>query len=166
MVEKMVGWYVMHSKPQKEQFLFNQLRSHRIETYLPMLHTHTTGKARPFFPGYLFICVDVAITGISELLWIPGSKGVVCYGGTPANVPEQFIEQLKHKMETIESEPALRKMPYKHGDMVRLCSGPFEGYQAVFNQYLPEQDRVRLLLKTLAENSVYLEVPAAQLTSQ
>lgn len=156
----------MHSKPQKELFLLNQLHSNRIEAYLPMLNSRTTGKARPFFPGYLFICVDIAITGISELLWIPGSKGVVCYGGTPANVPDQFIQQLKSKIDTIESGPAPRKLPYKPGDVVRLCSGPFEGYQAVFNQYLPEQDRVRLLLKTLAENSVYLEVPAAQLTSQ
>lgn len=161
----MVGWYVMHSKPQKELFLLNQLHSNRIEAYLPMLNSRTTGKARPFFPGYLFICVDIAITGISELLWIPGSKGVVCYGGTPASVPDQFIQRLKQEMETIDAEPHTRMLRYKDGDLVKICSGPFEGFQAVFNQYLPEQDRVRLLLRTLAENSIYLEVPASQLTS-
>lgn len=164
----MLCWYVMHSKPQKELFLFNQLNLNRIETYLPMVKARNPKahkRTRPFFPGYLFINVDLAITGTSELLWIPGSKGVVCFGGTPASVPDQFIQRLKQEMETIDAEPHTRMLRYKDGDLVKICSGPFEGFQAVFNQYLPEQDRVRLLLRTLAENSIYLEVPASQLTS-
>jgi len=164
----MMHWYVMHTKPNKEFFLCEQLRLHQIEPYLPLIaridRLHFP-LSRAFFPGYLFVHIDLVTCGISPLLWIPGAKGIVCFGGEPAIVPDVFIQQLRAKMDAMSTYPFLKPPMFKAGDSVTIHSGPFEGFQAIFNQYLPEKDRVRLLLKTMAENSFYLEVPASQLAA-
>jgi transcriptional antiterminator RfaH len=162
----MKQWYVMHSKPNKEWFLFDQLGHREIESYLPVLKKNKTlwiSRGKAFFPGYLFVKTDITVCGISSMLWIPGAKGIVCFGGEPAWVSEMFIDQLKHKMDQMNREEKSRFYKYREGDVVTIASGPFSGFQAVFNQYLPEHVRVRLLLTTLAENNVHIEIPAGQL---
>lgn len=67
------------------------------------------------------------------------------------------------KMDMLNAEPKSRMLRYRNGDAVTIADGPFEGFQAIFNQYLPAQDRVKLLLKTLADNSIHIDVPAEQL---
>ena len=164
----MLHWYVMHSKPQKELFLFKQLCLNQVESYLPLIKKFDhfgMVSTRAFFPGYLFVRADIALCGVSQLLWIPGSKGIVCFGGEPASVSDSFIEGLMRKMDSFNAEPKSRLLRYRNGDAVTIAEGPFEGFQAIFNQYLPAQDRVRLLLKTLADNSIHIDVPAGQLAA-
>ncbi len=162
----MQQWYVMHTKPYKEHFLLDQLSRQQIESYLPVFHKSnaegfSSGKA--FFPGYLFVHTDIVEQGISCMLWVPGAKGIVCFGGEPACVSDAFIQQLRTKMDQLNTGERTRYLRYREGDQVTIASGPFEGFQAVFNQYLPDRDRVRLLLKTLAELNVRVEIPAGQL---
>jgi len=113
----------------------------------------------------MFVRVDILECGISQLLWVPGSKGIVCFGGEPASVSDGFVLQLKNKMNYLNTDLESRFKRYKEGDAVTISGGPFEGYLAVFNEYLPAQDRVRLLLKTITDSSIRLEVPAGQLAA-
>lgn len=163
---RMQQWYVMHTKPYKEQFLFDQLKHNQIESYLPVLKkTNPFGSSfgRAFFPGYLFVRTDISICGISRMLWIPGAKGIVCFGGEPACISDAFIQHLRTHMDQLNTGERTRYLRYREGDSVTIAAGPFEGFQAVFNQYLPDRDRVRLLLKTIAEINVHVEIPAGQL---
>ncbi len=163
----MMHWYVLRSKPLKEVFLSKQLGLYDIEAYIPLVsrqkRTASTRVTRNFFPGYLFIHVDLNQKGLSTLMWIPGSNGIVCFGGEPGEVPESFIIQMKHKIEHLNQTPQGMWSRYKKGEVVRISTGPFEGYQAIFDQYLPSADRVRLMLKTIAEHQFRLELPSDQL---
>lgn len=163
----MISWYVMQSKPQKERFLNSQLSINLIETFLPLIRTtNRNGKpmTRSFFPGYMFVHVDLANQGISDLNWIPGARGLVCFGDQPASVPDQFITQLRKKLEVVNTKPGSNYNKHQPGDLVTIVSGPLKGYQAIFNHYLPEKDRVRLFLKLLSENTISLEVPATHIS--
>src|SRR5215211_5377643 len=101
----MVRWYVMHSKPQKETFLRERLRIQRIEVYLPSLRLKPVNprarKEQPFFPGYLFVHVDLENIPVSELRRMPGSIGLVCYGGEPAYVGYALIREIQNQVEAI-----------------------------------------------------------------
>jgi transcriptional antiterminator RfaH len=159
----MGNWYVMQSKPNREFFLQGQLVLNHVETYLPLIKTvKTNGRTsyRPFFPGYLFVNVDLNERGTSSLQWIPGSKGIVMFGDQPPSVPDQFIEQLKNKLRSlnIKDETKFSKIP--KGYSVLIQRGAFQGYRALFSEYLPEGDRVKLLLKTLADKAFYIKMPA------
>lgn len=100
---------------------------------------------------------------MSTLMWMPGSNGVVCFGGEPGMVPDAFIHQLQHKMDRLNEEPQAKWARYQKGERVEITHGPFEGYQAVFDQYIPSSDRVRLMLKTIAEHQLKVEIPGEQL---
>lgn len=163
----MVGWYVMQSKPQKERLLNSQLSINQIESYLPLVKTRNrTGRSitKTFFPGYMFVRLDLTARGISDLNWIPGSRGLVSFGDQPASVPDHFIQQLKNKLEDLNTKQKTRMHNYRQGDIVTITTGPLEGYRAIFNQYLPDKDRVRLFLDMLSENTISLEVPASYIT--
>ena len=45
------SWYVLHSKPRKEEFLLDQLRLHGFESYCPLVRVATVNprarKVRP-----------------------------------------------------------------------------------------------------------------------
>lgn len=160
---KMLKWYVMQSKPNREFFLLSQLKWNHVETYLPLMKTRTSAdnvRMKPFFPGYLFVHVDLSERGTSYLQWIPGSKGMVMFDGQPPSVPDNFIEALKHKLENLNNHQKPKLSSVIKGESVSIVRGVFEGYRAIFNEYLPECDRVRLLLKTLAENNFSIEIPA------
>ena len=60
----------------------------QLDAYYPCLRVRNertrSYKSKPYFPGYLFVNVDLDITGTSTLQWIPGSLGLITFGGTPA----------------------------------------------------------------------------------
>ena len=47
-------WYVIRSKPHKEDFLFEQLLSHKIDAYCPRIKVQTVNprarKTKSYFP--------------------------------------------------------------------------------------------------------------------
>jgi transcription elongation factor/antiterminator RfaH len=162
-----LGWYVLQSKPQKEQWLYKQLDALDIEAYYPCLNTKS-GKssaptAKPYFPGYLFINVDLEQTGISMLKWIPGSQGLVSFGDEPACVPERLLQRIRQRVDEINSadDPLLNSL--KPGDQVQIRSGPFAGYAAIFCAHLRGSERVQVLLKLLQDRSIRIDLPFRKL---
>lgn len=162
----MVHWYVMHSKPRQEAFLCEQLFIHRIEAYLPSIRLKPANprskKEQPFFPGYLFIHVDLEKFSPSDLRWMPGAIGIVCYGGEPAYVTDNVIQAIQEQVEAPSKE---YDDLFKPGDAVLIKDGLFADYKAIFDFRLPGHDRVRVLLELLQDQRMRLELSAGQLQS-
>ena len=61
-----VSWYVLHSKPRKEEFLAEQLELRKIETFAPCIRVQVVNprarKVKPYFPGYIFVRTDLEKT--------------------------------------------------------------------------------------------------------
>ncbi len=163
----MVHWYVMHSKPQKEALLRERLRIQRIEVYLPSIRVRPVNprarKERPFFPGYLFVHVDLEKIPISELQRIPGSTGMVCYGGEPAYVGDALIREIQKQAEEITDSADRYVDRLRPGDLVVINDGPFATYKAMFDCRLSGSDRVRVLLELLQGQKIRLELSGRQL---
>ena len=94
-----VEWYVLHSKPHKEALLAEQLELRRIEIFYPRIRVQVVNprvrKVRPYFLGYVFMHVDLDKKGLSGLHTMPGSTGLIMFGGTPANVPDGLIHAIR-----------------------------------------------------------------------
>jgi transcriptional antiterminator RfaH len=163
----MVRWYVMHSKPRKEAFLRERLRIQRIEIYLPSIRLRPVNprarKEQPFFPGYLFIHVDLEKVSISELRRIPGSIGIVSYGGEPASVGEALIHAIQKQVDELNDSTRRYVDRFESGDLVVINDGPFANYKAMFDCRLSGQDRVRVLLELLKGQTIRLELSGRQL---
>ena len=158
-----LSWYVLHSKPNKEDFLYAQLRHREVEVYYPRLRVNPVNprshKVKPFFPGYLFVQVDLETLPLSSLAYIPGANRVVSFDHDPAIVPEEIIQTIKQNVDRINESPELQQEQFAHGDLVSIQGGPFEGYQAIFDTRLEGSERVRLLIKLLRGQHVKVQVP-------
>jgi transcriptional antiterminator RfaH len=163
----MLHWYVMHSKPQKEAVLRERLRIQRIEVYLPSIRVKPVNprarKEQPFFPGYLFINVDLDEVSVSELRRMPGATGIVCYGGEPASIGDSLIRAIQEQIEVISESNNQSADRFKSGEWVVINDGPFANYRAMFDCRLSGEDRVRVLLELLQGQKMRLELSARQL---
>ena len=153
----------MQTKPQKEDFLWQQLHVREIEAYLPRIRVMTVNprarKIRPYFPGYIFVHVDLSRISISILQWVPGAVGIVSFGGEPASVTDGLINSLQKRLEEINL-PGENPSDLKQGMAVIIQNGPFAGYEAIFDTRLSGSDRVRILLSLLCNRQVPVEIPA------
>ena len=158
-----LSWYVLHSKPNREQFLYSQLQHREIETFYPRLRVEPVNprarKIRPFFPGYLFVHVDLDETSLSSLAYVPGAHSLVSFDYEPAVVPDDVITMIKSNVEHLNRKTKEEGSSLKHGDPVEVKGGPFEGYQAIFDTALKGSDRVRLLIKLLHGQQIRVQVP-------
>jgi transcription elongation factor/antiterminator RfaH len=147
------AWYVLHSKPNRENELNAYLESVGIKTYFPTIHVNPINprsrKIRPYFPRYLFVYVRLAEVGLSIFRWAPGATRLVEFGGYPAKVPDGVIYQLKRHLEAVEAAGGFHLDGLKPGDPVRIVDGPLAGYEAIFDVRLSGNDRVQVLLEML-----------------
>jgi transcriptional antiterminator RfaH len=166
-VNSMINWYVMSCKARKEAFLRERLQIQRIEVYLPSVRVRPINprarKEQPFFPGYLFVHVDLEQISASALRWIPGSNGLVCYGGEPAQVGDALVREIQKQVDGINDSANSYVDRFRPGDLVVINDGPFATYKAMFDCRLSGSDRVRVLLELLQGQNMRLELSGRQL---
>jgi transcription antitermination factor NusG len=163
-----ITWYTYHSHPHKEDSLCRQIEAIGLEYFYPHLKIKPVNPRskhiRPYFPGYLFVHADLEVCGINTLQFLPYSKGLVQFGGEPAGVPDELIAAIRNRLDllnTKDREPTGSQ--FKHGDAVRISGGVFEGYKAIFDENLSGTERSRVLLKTLYQYSLKIEINNSEL---
>lgn len=159
-------WYVIHSQVNKEDSLKRQLEIKGLTYFYPTLRVKPVNprsrKIRPYFPGYLFISLDLNQTSASDLQWMPYSAGLVSFGGEPARVPDNIIEALRRKLPAINDETQSVSDGLEAGDTIVIKGGPFEGFEGIFQTHLSGKERVQILLKMLSNQVVPLDLPESQ----
>ena len=157
-------WYALRSKPNKEEALSRELLARNYEVFYPQINVQPVNprsrKVRPYFPGYMFLNVDLAAVGYSALAWMPHSYGLVFFGSEPALVPETLITTLRRHVDSINAAGGELFSGLQPGEVVSIQAGPFAGYEAIFDARLPGSARVRVLLKLLNRNQIPVELPA------
>ncbi len=161
-------WYALRSKPRKEDLLCEQLLIRKIETFYPRTRVQVVNprarRVRPYFPGYLFVHVDLEQLSLSTLKWMPGASGLVAFGGYPAPVPDNLVHAIRQRVEQIDAAGGELYDGLQPGDPVRIQAGPFAGYEAIFDARLQGEERVRVLLSLLkGQRRMPVELPAGQL---
>ena len=169
-------WYTLHVKPHRERAVYKLLRSpaclpnlailedpeQTYELFFPSFRVKPvnprSAKVRPFFPGYLFVCFDLDAVGIHAFDRIPGTHGLVAFGGEPAPVPPNLIDSLKKRMAELAVTGAEAAKNFRRGERLRITDGPFAGYEALFDEHLPGTERVQVLLAFLNKTHVKLEL--------
>ena len=100
-------WYAIRSKPNKENFLAQQLESSGIDAFFPYIRVTPVNprsrKIRPYFPNYLFVHVDLEMVQVSTLRWMPGASGIVSFGGEPASVPDFLIVAVQKQVDLLNA---------------------------------------------------------------
>jgi transcriptional antiterminator RfaH len=158
-------WYVVHTQPQNELRAEINLRRQGFATYLPRYqrtrrHARKTETvARPLFPRYLFVGLDLARDRWRSIQSTFGVSNLVFAGDTPLAMPDGVIEQIRAR-EGGEGFVTLG-LPagIGPGSRVRLIDGIFAESKGILER-IADDRRVAILLELLGRE-VRVFVPAA-----
>lgn len=160
-------WYALRSKPNKEEALWREVTAWSHEVYYPQIRVQPVNprsrKVRPYFPGYLFVNIDLAAVGPTAFTWMPHSYGLVSFGSEPSSVPEELIHTLRRRVDGVNASGGELYNGLHPGEEITIQAGPFTGYEALFDTRLPGNERVRVLMKLLSKRQVPLELPEGQI---
>jgi hypothetical protein len=110
--EKMPNlWYAMQSKPNLEDGLYTELVARDVEVFYPHIRVTPVNprarKIKAYFPGYLFVHVDIEKVGISMVQYMPFARGIITFDRAPAVVPDGLISAIRRRVEEATT-PAVR----------------------------------------------------------
>lgn len=149
-------WYLVQTKPRQELKAAANLEAQGGEVFLPFAPRETIRqgqlklKDELLFPGYLFLGLPAASSLLSKVRSTYGVNQLVRFGAEPVIVRPQLIADLRSRQQA--EQPPL----HDKGQAVRLLSGPFKDYEAIFETY--ESDRRAMLLLTILGQQVELIV--------
>ena len=163
-----MNWYALRSKARKEEVVWRQVRTAGFEIFYPRIKVQPVNprarKLKAYFPGYMFVHVDIEQVGMSAFQWMPHAMGLVCFGDEPAIVPDNLIHAIRRRVEEISDAGGELFDGLNPGDTIIISDGPFAGYEAIFNARLPGSERVRVLLQLLNnQRQIPIELKAGQI---
>ena len=145
-------WYAVHCQPHREQGAALHLRNQGYDVFLPrrertIRHARRIETVRrPFFPGYLFLHLDLSCERWRPVNGTFGVVRLIMRGDEPAPVPRGVVEVLKtscNEDDILEWQP-----PLALGEAVRVTTGPFADLVGELDQ-LDGAGRVRVLLELM-----------------
>ena len=152
-------WYVVSTKPRREEFAQDQLARRGVATFFPRIFE--TGQLRgrspigPLFPGYLFLQLDLE-QQFFDVVWTPGVRKFVAFGDAPCAVDDAVVDFLR---ERVGDEGVLKvERVFRPGDRVCVKYGPFEGLVGIIQSPVGARGRVRVLMELLRRQTP-VEVP-------
>ena len=98
------------------------------------------------------------------LQWLPGSFGLVSFGGEPARVPDELVQKIRQRVDEINISGDAFPETFKPGENVVIHSGPFAGYKGIFCSWLDPGERAQVLLTMLQSHAIRVDLPVEQLT--
>jgi transcriptional antiterminator RfaH len=145
-------WYVIQTKPKKEEEAKSYLSTKGLEIFNPLTETFLPRKGRlnkeykPLFPSYIFGKFDID-QNYNLVRWARGVKKILGFGGSFASVSEEVVGLIKKKT---DSHGIVRKnYHFEPNDLVRIKSGPFKDLLGIFERWVSDSERVRVLMNLI-----------------
>ncbi len=148
----MKSWYVIQTRPKKEEEATSYLSTKGVEIFSPIMETFTTRNARitkelkSLFPGYIFGKFDLE-QNYPLVRWARGVKCLLGFGGYPTPISEAIVEIIK---ERTDARGVVRvKGDYQPNEVVRVKTGPLKDFLGIFERWVSASERVRILLNLI-----------------
>jgi transcriptional antiterminator RfaH len=148
-------WYVLQSKVHKEEVLWQRLRARGYGVFYPRLFVHNKRtkslKIKPYFPGYLFVNINLDEVSVSSFQWMPDAVGLVSFEEKPAWVPDHFIQAVQEHLKEVAALGERLLVGFDEGELPSGNGSYRSSYQAIFDSRLSGKDRVRALYQMLRD---------------
>ena len=151
------NWFVVHTKPRKENVALENLQRQGFLAYCPQTVQSKRRRQRwqnvtePLFPRYVFVQLNMGLDNFAPIRSTLGVIGLVRFGNQPAVMPESVIEAIQRQEQDIKNSyneyPSWRK-----GDVLEILDGPFAGLKGIY-QKKESTERVSLLLEILGQQN-------------
>jgi transcriptional antiterminator RfaH len=155
------NWFVVRTKPHKELLAYNELRQQGVEPFLPLLKARLPVFGRmawvrtALFPCYMF--ARFTQDAVHKVRNTRGVREIVSSPDEFTAVPENVIADLMSRC--VDGVIELIPERFKPNEPVKVKSGAFRGWDAVFERYLSATDRVAILLRTVETTGIRVVLP-------
>lgn len=146
-------WYVIQTKPKKEEEAQGYLSVKGLEIFNPLMETFVQRNGRmnkelkPLFPSYIFGNFELE-KDYTLVKWGRGVKKIVSFGGgLPNPISEVVIKEIKDRSD--ENGIVKQTSDFKPNDRVRIKAGPLRDFLGIFEKWVSEKERVRILLNLI-----------------
>ena len=159
----MKQWYVVQTHAMAEEKAAFNLKRQRYRAYLPQyLKKRSHARridwvARPLFPCYLFVEMDVEATQWQAIRSTIGVSHFLCLGELPAPVPEGIVEAIIAREDDRGHVGLFLGGLFKKGQEVEITNGFMADISAIFDCG-DDKDRVFVLMDLLGRQ-VRVRVP-------
>ncbi|HEY3176028.1 MAG TPA: transcription termination/antitermination NusG family protein [Candidatus Polarisedimenticolia bacterium] len=150
------NWYVVNTKPRKEEFARRLLEQGGFTVLVPRVLEWSRSRGRMkervsiLFPGYIFVRMSAGRDHAS-VRWTPGVKRVIGAHDGPAPVDDALVSELASRMGDrgyIVQRPGLAA-----GDRIEVRGGPFAGLMGLVEGPSSAAERVRVLLTVFSRRT-------------
>lgn len=145
-------WYVIQTKPKKEDEAKSYLSTKGVEIFSPLMENFLLRNGRmnkelkPLFPGYIFGKFDLA-QNYPLVRWAKGVKKILGFGEYPTPISEEVVEIIR---ERADGHGIVRlKYHLQANDVIRIKTGPLKDLLGIFERWMPDGERVRILLNLM-----------------
>jgi len=145
-------WFAVQTSPNREKLASFHLRNQAFLTFLPVRrvtrrHARRIDTVlRPFFPGYLFISLNIDVQRWRSVNGTVGVARLIAHGEVPTAIPTGIIEAL---LDSCGVDGTVRWRPdLCLGDSVKVIEGPLTGFVGQVER-LDDAGRVRVLLEVM-----------------
>jgi len=150
-------WYVIQTKPKKEEEAKSYLSSKGVEVFGPLMENFLLRNGRmskelkSLFPGYIFGKFDLG-QNYPLVRWAKGVKKVLGFGEYPTPISEEVVEIIRERTDT---RGVVRlKSQFQANDVIRIKTGPLKDLLGIFERWMPDGERVRILLSLMSYQPV------------
>lgn len=152
-------WFIISTKPKQEFLAERSLRSLGATTYLPLYHKkikkHKEKKAivSPLFTGYLFARFPIREL-YHKVRYTRGVKAVLGNNEGLWTISNQRIEDIKHREDgqgLVTLTPRIET--FESGDRILIDEGDFDGWEGIFFEELPDNERAIIMLTNVSYSS-------------
>ena len=148
-VDPVRNWYVIQTKPKKEHETKLYLSTKGVEIFSPTMEVVSTRGSRmvseqhPLFPGYVFGRFNL-LEDYSLVRWGRGVRKIVGFGAEPLPVADGVIDLIRNR--AMGGECVKKACSFEKDDFVRVRSGPMKDLLGIFDRWVSDTERVRILL--------------------
>ena len=145
-------WYVLKTKPKSEERAYNYLEQHGVKAFLPWMDTSQSNagngskKAKPLFSNYLFAQFDLN-QNYPLVKWGKGVNKILGFGKYPTPIADEVLSIIKSR--TDEKDIVKKAYHLNENDCIRIVSGPLKDLLGMFDQWVSDSGRVRILLNLI-----------------
>jgi transcriptional antiterminator RfaH len=146
-------WYLLRSRPKMECFAATLLKERfGLNVFLPQgrVASHSQElRYVPFFPGYLFVQIDLERVPLSYISTCPGVLNLITFDGMLESIPHPVIEMIQSKVNDFNREERFLNCSFHPGDTVRFKEGALQELDMVLLGFNTPDNRARALITIL-----------------
>jgi transcription antitermination factor NusG len=151
-------WYAVQAQPRRERVALRHLGNQGFATFCPMgwrtkrVGRHSVSSLDPFFPGYVFVSMNLDRQPWRSINGTIGVARIVCLGhARPQPLPEGLVERFEALSDPENGQLKFREN-LSQGDAVRVMGGPFDQLCGTL-ETAGNLERVTILLEVLSKET-------------